>query len=375
MPPQDGQRFSDPAADPVYRAITSLDEASQLAVLRELQRKLLAEDISVAGTEATREAHAITVLQLAAAELGHSPSVSEYRELYKRYRTKGWPDDTSVRRWLGAGSWNAALRRAHLEPRPDGDVIVFQQGPHYSDEEVIAALRECRIDLGHVPTWPQYRAWVGRPDIDRRPGRRPRSFAVFQNRFGNFFEALRAAELIPGDAAHGIVSTIGLRRAEYRTSDDAIRDGIREVAARIGRSPRVREYIRHRLLIYKETLAAGQPRAIPSYNTINRRFGSEWDSCLVWAGLQPLGGRATSSHPRPPRQRSPRRVSDETMQGAIREAFDAIGEPFTVHAYMEWRRRRLAELPYWEHYRYPSHHTFWMRYRLWAAACDAALAA
>jgi hypothetical protein len=168
LPPGERERFSDPTAEPVYAAIKSLDAASQHQVLRALHVMLHAEDVSPEGTLPTRVAHALTALNQASRELGHPPSVEEYRRLYREgLRESGWPDDRCIRRWLGSGSWNDALRRAHLEPKPDGDVVVFQHGHFFTVEELAAALRECAEDLAHPPTYPEYIAWVHRPDVRR----------------------------------------------------------------------------------------------------------------------------------------------------------------------------------------------------------------
>lgn len=373
LPPGDRERFSDPAAAPVYAAIKSLDLASQHEMLRALHVKLHAEDVAVEGSQPTRVGLALTALNHAARELGHPPSVEEYRQLYREgMRESGWPDDRCIRRWLGAGSWNDALRRAHLEPKPDGDVVVFQHGHFYTVDELADALRECAEDLGHPPTYPEYIAWVHRPEVRRRPGRRPASMGVFKRLCGGFLDALRVAGLLPGDPAHAIVSSIGLRRAEYRISDESLREGIRAVASRLGRSPRVEEYIRERRLIYEETRAQGQPRTIASYGTLNRRFGGEWDSILAWAGLEPLGGRTTGRrNPNPPK--GPR-VTKDVICRALREAYEAEGDPFTVSAYMHWRAEQLHGLGRWQREHYPSYHTIWSRYRTWDAACADALA-
>jgi hypothetical protein len=45
------RRFTDSAADPVYAAIKSLDLGSQQEVLRALQVKLHAEDVSTEATQ------------------------------------------------------------------------------------------------------------------------------------------------------------------------------------------------------------------------------------------------------------------------------------------------------------------------------------
>ena len=194
---------------------------------------------------------------------------------------------------------------------------------------------------------------------------------VFKRLCGGFLDALRVAGLLPGDPAHAIVSSLGVRRAEYRISDDSLKAGIPEVARRLGRSPRVEEYIRERGLIYEETRAKGKPRTIASYGTLNRRFGGEWDSILAWAGLEPLGGRTTGRrNAKPPK--GPR-VTKEVIGRALRVAYGVEGDPFTVSAYMHWRAEQLEGLGRWERERYPSYHTIWLRYGTWDAACVDAL--
>src|SRR5256885_12262461 len=58
LPPGDRKHFSDPAADPVYAAIKSLDSASQHQIFELLRTKLVAEDVATYGTEKTRVGYA-----------------------------------------------------------------------------------------------------------------------------------------------------------------------------------------------------------------------------------------------------------------------------------------------------------------------------
>jgi hypothetical protein len=373
QPPADRQRFSDAGAHVVYEGLKALDAATRLEVLAKAQLALFVDDVSRPSSDETRRVRALVALHEAHAARGRSPSLREYRKLHaKEGKRRGWPADTTLRRWLGVQTWNEALRAAHLEAVPDGDVIVFQHGPFYTAEEAETALRECDRDLRHVPTYPEYMAWAHRPDVAERPGRRPKSIHPFDRLFGGYVNALRAAGVIPGDPEHAVLSHAGIRRAEYRISDESLKAGLVEVHERLSRSPRVAEYIRERGLIYQETLAEGHPRTIASYGTLNRRFGSDWDSILVWAGLESLGGRHTTSHLRPKRGKGPR-ITKDTIREAMREAYDAEGEPFTVEAYGLWREERIEGLPRWERSRYPSYHTIWSRYGTWEAACGDAL--
>jgi hypothetical protein len=85
LPPGDRQRFSDPAAEPFYAAIKSLDLASQHQPLRALHVKLHAEDVAAEGTHPTaprmqpytRE-EVIRAVRRCALELACRPSSTTY---------------------------------------------------------------------------------------------------------------------------------------------------------------------------------------------------------------------------------------------------------------------------------------------------------
>jgi len=97
-----------------------------------------------------------------------------------------------------------------------------------------------------------------------------------------------------------VVAAGQVRPSGYRFSGEQIREALRAVSERLGRSPRTSEYQRERGAMLDEQHATGAPlRAIPSYNVINDRY-PRWDDALVDAGLAPLGGRRTG-HPAAPR--------------------------------------------------------------------------
>jgi hypothetical protein len=81
----------------------------------------------------------------------------------------------------------------------DGDFASRPIGitDRYDDDVIFAALGECTSDLGHVPSLTEYLGWAHRPDVRERPGRRPRSYKVFE-RLGGFRTALTAAGLLIG---------------------------------------------------------------------------------------------------------------------------------------------------------------------------------
>lgn len=275
------QLFSDSTAEVVWAAICALDEGLQHEVLRQLRERLAAADIRETPQQ-QRLARAIAALREAADKQGRSPSVGEYRRL--RVDHPEWPPDGSVRRWLG-GSWNTALKRAHLDAERVGDALVEHQGPGFSKDEVTAALREAAEDLasengdGCLPTVTAYLAWARRPDVRRRSGRRPRSLIPFQRLFGGYLPALVAAGLANDEAATGIPRSTASRAASgYRYTDAQLFAAMDEVVACLddeGRLPTVVEYQRLR----QEILDAGQaegrpPRALASWNVFHRRFGS-----------------------------------------------------------------------------------------------------
>jgi hypothetical protein len=102
----------------VWAAFMELDLALQHDLLRELQ-ELLAVPEGSRSISGTRIARAIAALREAADELGHSPSVKDFRRLRFEHPERRWPPESSIRVWLGSGRWNGSLSRAGLEaPSP-----------------------------------------------------------------------------------------------------------------------------------------------------------------------------------------------------------------------------------------------------------------
>jgi hypothetical protein len=271
--------FKDPAAVPVWAGITALDEATQHEVLKELRVRLVAFDTRP-GDVNKKRAKAIAALHHAAARLGgKSPTITEYRRLLSDNPGLDWPSDGAIRRALGAGTkggegdWNAALDQANLEAVPDTMAALPALGPKLTDEELIAALQECARDLGETPTTSSYMQWVRRPDVRRRPGRRPRSIQVFQSAFATWVAAKEAA---------------GMPREEPRSkvhyTDEDLFVAFDEVRRQNGgRLPSRTEFaaIRRQIIAEREAAAAdqGEPgpsRAFPTDMTCLQRVGGRW---------------------------------------------------------------------------------------------------
>jgi hypothetical protein len=109
-----------------------------------------------------------------------------------------------------------------------------------------------------------------------------------------------------------------------------------------------------------------------SYATIQKRYGT-WDNALVAHGLDPLGGRHTGAKTGP-KQPAGKRISDNLIRSAIREGYDALGDPYTQPASSAWREDEIALDPR-RRRQLPSYHTIWKRYGTWENACDVALGA
>jgi hypothetical protein len=290
-----GELFRDPAAKVVWAGICALDEASQHDVLDQLRLRLVVFDTRK-GDINTKRARAVAALRNAAKRLGgRSPSVADYRRLLNENPALDWPSDGVVRRWLG-GSWNTALEQAHLEAVAEPLAAAPALGPRFSDLELTTALRECAEDIGRTPTSDQYMLWIRRPDVTRRPGRRPRSIASFQRAFGGWVAALEAAGLAR-DTIDGRPFMNG-HKSTY-SNEDLFRAAL-QISERIdGRIPTVTEFSAERQKILKEDASKKKmkmsrkpatTRLLPSYNTCSMRFGS-WNKFRAafkeWLAQQP----------------------------------------------------------------------------------------
>jgi Homing endonuclease associated repeat len=365
--PRRGQRFADAVLNAIWVAILALPVAMQHLLLDEL-RKLLARN-DERGSHAARRQVAISALRECAELVGHSPSVGDYRSQKAEHPEFDWPADSTLRTWLG-GSWNDCLRAAQLPAVPDGDVIVVQLGQAITDKEAVAALRACTEELGTIPTLHAYLAWTRRPDVAARAGRRPQSQGVFHRIFGGFPQAIVAAGLT-NEGAVEVSRRERLRVASYYITDEICAEALQRVAAKLGRSPRVHDYVREREALLDEPKTDEHDdglKALPAPSTIQKRFGT-WDAALEAAGLEPLGGRSTGVKGRRGQGRKGPQIKTEEAIACLVEAYEAKGDPFTGAAYRAWRteqikrdreERRLRKIP--------SYDVVWTRFGNWTTA-------
>lgn len=267
--------------------------------------------------------------------LGHSPSVAEYRSLGQEHPERSWPADGTIRRILGE-SWNEALKSSSLNTVAGGDMLVASLGSAFTKAELIAAVRECRDELGGVPSLHEYVGWVKKAEVRRREGRRPTSQGPFTRALGSWLKTLVAADLVDGSKPELIGWNSSKRPRITRITDEGVQAILSEISGRLGHSPSFAEYQAEREALLEAAQAAGTPRAIPSGSALQRRYGS-WRGALKLADLEPsTSQRHGKGGPKGPR------VADAECLAVLREAFEACGSPLTIKVYQRWRSEQLA---------------------------------
>jgi len=260
----------------------------------------------------------IALIRAWALETGAPPRVTDWtgeNEKWDREYPR-WPSRLVVTERFG--SWPAALAAAGCAP----------YARRWSDEEILAALRELAGELGRAPTpadldarpqlfagnlpgtrfgaherallagglVPARRAWTRQAVVDglkrfrREHGRWPTSTDLRSTR-GTGYPPASAVRAIFGDlhSAHRACGYAGPPQRTRFDADQAVR-ALRRFKAAHGRAPRVREW--------------DELRERPSGPAIIRHFGS-WNAAPAAAGLTPT--------------RAGRRWSDEEIFTAIRE--------------------------------------------------------
>lgn len=163
-------------------------------------------------------------------DLGRSPQVTDAME---------YDDFPSLQVYYDRfESWENALEQAGIEPPPSRE---------YTDDELLAALRELAADLERAPTMKEIET------NETTPGP-----TVYKDHFGTWNETLREADLDP------------VRRAQY--TDEELLDALRELAALIDKTPTMKEMQEH--------------DGFPSSGVYQNQFGS-WNAAVQKAGLEP----------------------------------------------------------------------------------------
>jgi hypothetical protein len=389
--PNQGELFADPAASVIWPAVTSLSEAAQHELLRELQLRLAVPRYRDTP-QRVREARAVAALreafELLAGERAATPddaaatdaymtlqgphlvpvdghlhmTTDDYLRLRGAHPERGWPPLSTVISWLG-GSWNSALRRARLPVVLGGDTLKVDHGPQYTPDECKAALKACVEDNGRVPSLSDYRRWASSDEVGQRPGRRPLTQNPFVRNFGSWEAAVHAAQLA-GDG-EAVLSAGRYRPVAHRYTREEISAALQEAAA-VSRSPmRVCDYDHARERFMREEEQAGSPvKARPCYQVIYRIY-ADWESALTDAGL-PTERPATV---RLANGRDPQKVrwNDDQLRDAVRraQADNPVGLRLLRRDYDQWRQRQ----PDARHL--PSTWTIVERLGSWTALVDA----
>jgi hypothetical protein len=399
--PLSGELLADPTAKAIWAALCTLEEGVKHLFLAHLRAHLVVAEretpqrtrVALAVTS-LNEAHGVLMAEARASTSPgehapeRAPELTEpaYTGLRLTHPDRGWMAPSTIRRTSG-GQWNEALREARLDTVSDGEVLTSYQGAAFEWAEVSKALCDFR-DFRAERTAPlpedfsltDYYAWARRPDILRRAGRRPRSQVPF-DRFGGFLAAKAAA--FAGDGPSTVNGPRATRSgsvrpgAAYRYDDDQMKAAVDEIAARLGRPPRAGEFQREQREMLAEEADRGlPPRAVPSYNTIIKRW-KLWDAALLAYGhepnrpvtIDPDTGRGEPVGPRP-------HIPDEDLRAGIAEAFAAKGKPFNMNVYSAYveERGRVSETGR----RLATYSCLYQRYRTdtpapWKHVCDQVL--
>lgn len=341
------------------RAIEQVDAAIQEDILDLLADRLAVRPWVV--SDSARERKAVGCLREAARQLGKSPSVKDYRKLRAERPELQLVADGTLRSWLGGGSWNDCLERAHLDAVADGEFTSMFLGHRFMDAELEAAAREVFADLGRVPTETAYIGWARRPDVQAR-GRRPRSTSAF-DRLGGLGAVMQRLGLV----AH---SSPG-RYAGFSYSKAYCRGAIRKVAERLGRMPSGPEYRRERAMMVEEARREGVKAAYPTYSVLGRKYGS-WSAARADAESDLASSDEVDIDD--PRRPAGLIYTEQQIFDALRSAFAEIGNPFSIQRFEIWRDRVIEEAQArGEFVRIPCDTMLQRRYGSWYAACTLAL--
>ncbi len=181
----------------------------------------------------------------------------------------------------------------------------------YTNKFLLRVLRDLADELGRTPT---YRELLNRRGLP--------SPSIYHKRFGSWNKALEAAGLEPKR-----------RRRPPAYTDEQLLQALRDLAAKLGRTPVYRELLNH--------------RGLPSPSIYHKRFGS-WNAALEAAGLEPKR-----------RRRPPRHFTSDQLLEILRDLADDLDRTP--------KRRDLAarrDLPA------PS--AYYGHFKTWAAALKAA---
>jgi hypothetical protein len=349
--------FRSSAVTAAFAYFLALPEEDQREFHNETSR-LLHASIKPRSAQVYRVREAIRSMVEATAAVGGAPTIREFETLSIEHPEWDWCPVRSIKRWLGVRSWDDALARAGIAPpAPTDDVLTRELGDPFTDDEVLAAAKECAGEVARVPKTEEYIAWAHRPDVRARPGRRPLSCQTMCRRFGTWGNVLAAAGLIDDPSEWPRAHTI-----RYDSSE--LLEALHLIAGRIGTTPRYEEFAEERRRVLEDP-TRDDSRPLPSAETIRRRFGS-WDIAVNTANLTPCEQRQPSGRQRDRQPRTDMWSRQRTL-AAIREARNTFGDPLTASRYQAWRLYEVERDPR-RAYALPSVQTVRRHFSVWLEA-------
>lgn len=218
------KRDSEPSKSTIRRRIGSWNKAKQQAGLE--------TRLYDSGIEYSEDDY-LEALQRVSTEIGHSPSVSEYKEHY----TDSEPPFRIIRNEFG--SWNKAKRRAGLK-------ILCNRKGKYSEQDCIDAIKRVADEIGHSPSQIEYKEHYrnSEPSVD-----------IIKRKTG----------------WNEVKQQAGLKTEGY--SEKEILNAIQRVSNKVGHSSSIAEYNKHK------------KDSEPALWTINNNMGS-WNRAKEQAGLE-----------------------------------------------------------------------------------------
>lgn len=349
--PMRTQLLADEQAKFVWAAIELLPESSKHLVHDVLSvwmavpnHRNSAHDVRVAqAVAALREAARILAEEQAASDEHHEGHESTYLsvENFKRLRLEhdeaGWPPASSITRWMGEGSWHGALREAGLYAPANGDHLAVVAEAAFTEGQAVRALAACITELGFAPPFTGYLRWAARPDVQARVDDVPLSSAPFVRLFGSWTQAVQVALDYLEDDRPLSEAPLAVRTVQWRYGAKELRGALREVARRLGRSPRRVEYRRIRMEMMREDRARGgaQP-ARPSLAAYYAAY-RDWNTALEDADLEPRRAPCVSVEALE-YEFSARQYTVREHVEVLRTVKDALGpDPMRKRAFEVWR--------------------------------------
>jgi len=291
-------------------------------------------------------------------------------------RKRSWPSVSSVRRWVGRGSWSRVVEHLGQTPTPGalGQRLAAQLGA-FSPDELKACLALCRVELAgdarsalDYVTYRVYRDWAMSRLHD--PGLPLPRLCLqphpFRDTFGSWGAAVAASGGCRTDTGRQ-AATRATRRHGLYTAEACV-EAVHYVGERAGGG-------RMRMPDYDEAAQALRtqadppddlPAVLPSANTIVLKLGS-WPQALHIASLIDEAERDRRL------ARVTVTLSDKKLLAVLADALRAIGADAPKQRYRRYREAMRAECG--PHVGLPSLATVYQRLGYWHDAKAVVIAA